>query len=65
VFHRTIAVTSPSAPSWSSWPSIALAELPFLAVEDGAGQAVPPLTAVELDEDAPAGGLVVDEGEQV
>jgi len=45
--------------------AVALALLPALAVEDGPGEGVSAFGAVELGEDAPAVGLVVEVGEQV
>ena len=41
--------------------AVALAQLAALAVEDDAGELVAALAAVELDQDAPPVGLVVDE----
>jgi hypothetical protein len=45
--------------------AIPLAQLPTLAVEDGAGQHVPPLAAIELNQNAPAVGLIIEVVEQV
>lgn len=45
--------------------AVALAELTSLAVEDCSGQGVPAFGAIELGEDAPTVGFVVQVGEQV
>jgi hypothetical protein len=45
--------------------AVALAQLPALAVEDGPGEGMSALGPVELGQDAPAVGLVVEVGEQV
>ena len=45
--------------------AVALPQLAALAVEDDAGEPVASFAAVELDQDAPAVGLVVDVGQQV
>ncbi len=45
--------------------AVALAELSSLAVEDGSGEGVPALGAVELGENPSPVGLVVEVGERV
>ena len=45
--------------------AVALAELAALAVKDDPGELVATLAAVELDQDAPAVALVIDESQEV
>lgn len=45
--------------------AIVLPQLASLAVEDGAGDAVPPLATVELSQRAPALGFVIDVDQRV
>ena len=45
--------------------AVVLPQLASLAVEDGAGDAVPPLATVELSQRAPALGFVIDVGQRV
>ena len=42
--------------------AITLSDLASLAVEDRPGHAMPALTAIQLREDSPAVGLVIDVG---
>ena len=64
--NRTITFTTrPRAPSWSSWPSVTLAQFAALAVEDDSGELVAPLAPVELDKNAAAISRAVDEPQQV